>query len=127
MKIINKTMDYEKVMALPSKPRKKPKKVNIFFRTLMKTLFTGWGCVSISASLEALGMSTVSLVTVILSVIVLGQLDNQINTRPDLDNSALPISPSRSLVYVSLCWTVAIAWIILLASNTESAFIYFQF
>lgn len=95
--------------------------------TLMKTLFTGWGGVSIGASLEALGMSTVSLVTVILSVIVLGQLDNQINTRPNLDNSALPISPSRSLVYVSLCWTVAIAWIILLASNTESAFIYFQF
>ena len=41
MKIISKTMDYEKVMALPVKPRKKPKKVNMFFRTLMKTLSVG--------------------------------------------------------------------------------------
>ena len=30
MKIINKKMDYDKVMALPVKPRKKPKKVNMF-------------------------------------------------------------------------------------------------
>ena len=41
MKIINKAMDYEKVMSLPVKPRKKPKKVNMFFRTLMKTLSVG--------------------------------------------------------------------------------------
>ena len=41
MKIINKKMDYDKVMALPVKPRKKPKKVNMFFRTLMKTLSVG--------------------------------------------------------------------------------------
>lgn len=41
MKIISKTMDYEKVMALPAKPRKKPKKTNMFFRTLMKTLSVG--------------------------------------------------------------------------------------
>ena len=41
MKIVNKKMDYDKVMALPVKPRKKPKKVNMFFRTLMKTLSVG--------------------------------------------------------------------------------------
>ena len=41
MKIVNKTMDYEKVMALPVPQRKKPKKVNMFFRTLMKTLSIG--------------------------------------------------------------------------------------
>ena len=41
MKIINKIMDYEKAMALPVPPRKKPKKVNMFFRTLMKTLSIG--------------------------------------------------------------------------------------
>ena len=94
---------------------------------LMKTLFTGWGGVSIKASLEALEMSVVTIITIILSVIVLKQLDLQINTRPNQDNGALPISPSRSVVYVVICWCVAIAWIILLASNQESAFIYFQF
>ena len=41
MKIINKALDYDKVMALPVKPRKKPKRVNMFFRTLMKTLSIG--------------------------------------------------------------------------------------
>lgn len=94
---------------------------------LFKTLFTGWGGVSIAASLDSLGMSIVNIVTIVLSVIVLKQLDLQINTRPDLDNSALSISPSRSVVYVALSWIVAVAWIILLASNAESAFIYFQF
>ena len=94
---------------------------------LLKTLFTGWGGVSIKASLEALEMSLVTVVTIILSVIVLKQLDVQINTRPNQDNTTLSISPSRSVVYVALCWCVAIAWIILLASNAESAFIYFQF
>lgn len=94
---------------------------------LMKTLFAGWGGVSVSTSLEALGLSVVNIVTIILSLIVLKQLDLQINTRPNQDNSALSISPSRSVVYVVVCWCVAIAWIILLASNQESAFIYFQF
>ena len=94
---------------------------------LFKTLFTGWGGASIGASLAALEMSVVNLITIILSVIVLKQLDLQINTRPNLDNSALPVSSSRSVVYVVLTWCVAIAWIILLASNRESAFIYFQF
>ena len=72
-------------------------------------------------------MSVVTIITIILSVIVLKQLDLQINTRPNQDNSALSISPSRSVTYVVVCWCVAIAWIILLASNQESAFIYFQF
>ena len=94
---------------------------------LMKTLFAGWGGVSVGASLEALGLSVVNIVTIILSLIVLKQLDLQINTRPNQDNSALSISPSRSVTYVVVCWCVAIAWIILLASNQESAFIYFQF
>ena len=94
---------------------------------LLKTLFFGWGCVGIGASLEALGLSAVSLVTIVLSIVVLKQLDVQINTRPNLDNSTLSVSPSRSVVYVALSWTVAIAWIILLSSNAESAFIYFQF
>ena len=94
---------------------------------LFKTLFAGWGGVSVSASLEALGLSVVNIVTIILSLIVLKQLDLQINTRPNQDNSALSVSPSRSVTYVVVCWCVAIAWIILLASNQESAFIYFQF
>ena len=95
--------------------------------SLFATLFTGWGGVSIAASLDSLGMSVINLITIILSVVILKLLDKQINTRPDADNTARLINPARSAVYVTLCWCVAVAWLILLASNTESAFIYFQF
>ena len=94
---------------------------------LLATLFTGWSGAGIGASLDALGMSVINVITIILSVIILKSLDLQINTRPKLDNSAMAISPVRSTVYVCLCWCVAAAWMILLASNIESAFIYFQF
>lgn len=94
---------------------------------LIATLFTGWGGVGIGASLDALGMSVINIITIILSIIILKSLDLQINTKPNLDNSAMTISPARSTVYVCLCWCVAAAWMILLASNIESAFIYFQF
>ena len=40
MKIKTKKMDYEKVLALPKKPHQKPKKTNIFFRTLLKVVST---------------------------------------------------------------------------------------
>ena len=95
--------------------------------TLLSTLFTGWGGIDFGASLDALGMSVINIITIILSIIMLKQLDLQINTKPNLDNSAKVINPARSMVYVSLCWCVAAAWMILLASNIESAFIYFQF
>ena len=40
MKIKIQKMDYEKVLALPKKPHQKPKKTNIFFRTLLKVVST---------------------------------------------------------------------------------------
>ncbi len=94
---------------------------------LIRQLFTGYGGVSISESLAAIDMSLVNILTILLSLVVLKALDLQINTRPDSDNSAKIISPARSTVYLALCWAVGIAWMILLASNAESSFIYFQF
>jgi len=94
---------------------------------LLKTLFCGWGGVSLTASLDAIGMSWVNLITILLSTVVLKQLDVGINTRPDKDNSALMLNPARSTVYVVLCWIVSVAWMILLAAGGESSFIYFQF
>ncbi len=38
MKIKSKNMDYEKVLALPAEPHKKPLKTNMFFRTLLKVV-----------------------------------------------------------------------------------------
>ncbi len=94
---------------------------------LIKTLFTGWGGISISSSLDALGLGVIGIATIILSCIILKILDVQINTKPNLDNSHLPLSPSRSVIYVILVWAVAAGWLILIAGNLESSFIYFQF
>lgn len=94
---------------------------------LMRSLFCGWGGVNIAASLDALDMSVVNIITIILSLVVLKALDLQINTQPDSDNSATVISPARSTVYLVLCWAVALGWMILISSNAESSFIYFQF
>ena len=95
--------------------------------TLFYELFCGWGGVSIAASLEALSLPLIRIFTIILSIIVLKELDKQINTRPNLDRSSEPLSPARSSVYVVITWCVAVAWMMLLASNAESSFIYFQF
>ena len=94
---------------------------------LLYELFCGWGGVSITASLEALSLPLIRIFTIILSVIVLKELDKQINTRPNLDRSSEPLSLARSSVYLVITWAVAVAWMMLLASNTESSFIYFQF
>ena len=94
---------------------------------LLYELFCGWGGVSITASLEALSLPLIRIFTIILAVIVLKELDKQINTRPNLDRSSEPLSLARSSVYLVITWAVAVAWMMLLASNTESSFIYFQF
>lgn len=97
------------------------------FGVLFKTLFTGWSGVSFSASMQAIGMDLVSAVAAVLSVILIKQFDLQINTKPDENNSAELLNPARASAYVCVCWTIAVAWLILLASNVESSFIYFQF
>ena len=94
---------------------------------LISTLFGGWSAVSIKSSLDALGLSVINILTILFSIIVLKQLDLQINTKPDLDNSEAELNPARSAVYVVVTWTVAVAWLILLTSGEQSAFIYFQF
>ena len=94
---------------------------------LYETLFTGWGKVSLNASMESIGMNLIAVATTVLSVILIKQMDVQINTKPDKDSSGELLNPARVSAYVCICWTVAVAWLILLASNTESSFIYFQF
>ena len=77
--------------------------------------------------MEAIGMNLIAVATTVLSVILIKQMDIQINTKPDKDSSTELFNPARASVYVCVCWTVAVAWLILLASNVESSFIYFQF
>jgi hypothetical protein len=94
---------------------------------LFKELFTGWGGVNIVESLNTLGLSLRSIITIILSVIILKLLDLQISTKMAEDSENTAISGTRVAVYLTITWCVAIAWMILLLSNVDSAFIYFQF
>lgn len=94
---------------------------------LISTLFGGWGSVSIKDSLDALELSLINIITIALSLVVLKQLDLQINTKPNQDNSALAFNPARYAVYLIITWIVVLGWIILLMAGEQSAFIYFQF
>lgn len=94
---------------------------------LFGELFTGWGDVNISESFAALGMSIRSVITIILSLIILKLLDLQVGTKLSEERENVAISSTRVAVYLTLMWCVAIAWMILLVSNVDSAFIYFQF
>ena len=93
---------------------------------LFIALFSGTG-IGVSASVEAMGLSLVKILSIICSVVILKQLDLQINTRPNYEGNKLSLSASRSSVYIVLVWAVAVAWMILLVSGAESSFIYFQF
>jgi hypothetical protein len=97
------------------------------FWTLFKTLFTGWGGVSIGASLTELEMPMITAVTIIFAVYVMNQLDKQVSLKIEDLRLDKGISFARAGAYVYLCWAIAAAWLILLASNAASSFIYFQF
>ena len=94
---------------------------------LFAQLFAGWGGVSVTESLATLGLSLRTIITIALSVIILKLLDLQISTKMHEKRENAEISSTRVAVYLTLTWCVAIAWMLLLASDVESAFIYFQF
>lgn len=94
---------------------------------LYKTLFTGWSGISISASLEALGLGAVKAVSVVLSVYLVKQLDKMIALKNHPDGSYSEVTPSNALLYITLAWSIAAAWLVLLSQGGASSFIYFQF
>lgn len=94
---------------------------------LVQELFTGWSGVNISASIESMGLSVISLCTALLAIIMINQLDKQVALKIGDLNEEKGVTLQRAMAYVYLCWAVAAGWLILLSSNAESAFIYFQF
>ena len=94
---------------------------------LYKELFTGWGGFTLAASLETIGMNIISLVTVIFSAYIINQLDKQVALKVDDLRPDASLKIERAHAFIVLVWTIAVAWLILLAAGAESAFIYFQF
>ena len=102
----------------------------IFFRAnsfadlkvLLTKLFTDW---SLSPSffvdsLSSMGLDLVAILTCIISVIILSMLDK---TRLASDERRA----KPDFRYAYLVWAIAFAWILLLAGDGASSFIYFQF
>lgn len=96
-------------------------------KILYETLFTGWSGLNITASLRALELGWTEMATTVLCVVVLRQLDSQIARKSQEKSGSLALSPGRALTYICLCWSIAAAWLILLAASRQAGFIYFQF
>ena len=108
----------------------------IFFRAnntaelgvLLNRLFTSWS-VPMSEVFDTMGLTLTGAVMSVLSVAIMVILDRLVrhNEQPQADGtlrSTLAISNGKSLVYV---WAIIIAWMVLLAGDGSSSFIYFQF
>lgn len=113
----------------------------IFFRAttfeelsvLLSKLFCDWSLSEayIEASIASLGMDAVGALTAVLSVIIMDRMDkNKLApkyTSLPCDGGNGATLGTSSFKYVYIVWAVAIAWLILLAGDGESSFIYFQF
>jgi hypothetical protein len=94
---------------------------------IFKTMFTGYGGYSISSALQAMELPLIVLLTTVLSVYVMGCCDKLITSRAKTDSDKLTISVDRGASYITVVWCIVIGWLILLASDAVSSFIYFQF
>ena len=115
----------------------------IFFRAnsfsdlgiLLSKLFTDWqfSRTYLADTYHTMGLSVAGIVITVFSVIVMSQLDrgvySEVFSRSKTRNSILDegsaIVPRISVIYI--VWIIAIAWVLLLAGDSTSSFIYFQF
>ncbi len=102
----------------------------IFFRAnstadlpvIIGKLFTDWsfGGEFISNSLNSMGLDLTAIITCVLSLVILWIIDR---SKLELSDGARAIN----LRYAYVVWAIAIAWVLLLAGDGASSFIYFQF
>ncbi len=101
----------------------------IFFRAnnttellrILENLFTTFNA---SGFAEELGMTLSGALTVILSIVIMVLLDRRLTLAEYASPGGIKLCGGTSLYLV---WAIVFAWLILLASNGSSAFIYFQF
>ena len=98
--------------------------------TLLAKLFTDWGGTGYwDLSLARLSITPAEIVIAILAVIVMNLLDLLIMQNKDsvCFNRYDEAKSVRDTSYVYLLMCICVAWLILLAGNGASSFIYFQF
>lgn len=94
---------------------------------LLKTLFTGWGAISLSASINAVGMSLISVLTTAISVYAAILLDKQIAMKKNDLRYNSAVRAERLQAYTVVTWTIVIAFLIILVSNGMGMYPYFNF
>ena len=100
----------------------------IFFRAnnvaelllILKKLFTTFG---ISTFVDDLGVTVSGALIMILSIVIMVLLDRKLTLQTYTGSGAKLFAGTA----MYLLWASIFAWLILLASNGSSAFIYFQF
>lgn len=102
----------------------------IFFRAnstsdvwiIIRKLFTSWtfSIGFLTDSINAMGLDLTGILTCILSLALLSVIDRR---KLELRNNTAPVN----IRFGYVVWAVALAWVLLLAGDGASSFIYFQF
>lgn len=104
----------------------------IFFRAnsmadamlLVRKLFGDWNLSAayFSGTFDHMGLTVIAALTSVLSIFIMNRMDiNQLRLSHD-GEGAVPV-----FRYAYVIWIIAIAWLLLLAGDGASSFIYFQF
>ena len=96
-------------------------------KILLTKLFTDWGAGSFGAALELCGLTLPAILTTVLSLLVLQRLDATGMNLSSPEPSGLPVRTAEPARFAYAVWAVALAWLLLLAGDGASSFIYFQF
>lgn len=94
--------------------------------TLFWSMLTKWDGATIASSFAMLDLSLVKVLTTIFAVVLAYLLDGEVYLRGnDVRSGDNPTCVN--VAYSTVIWTIAIAFLMLIASGQSSGFIYFQF
>ena len=95
---------------------------------LITKLFTDWSfqLTYYTETLNHMGLTTLGIITSILSILVMRQMD-VCGLGYGNDKERVIIGRPSGTRYVYVVWTIVLAWLMLVAGDGASSFIYFQF
>ncbi len=96
---------------------------------LMKTLFTDWefSYAYIADSFGVMELGVLGVLITLCSIFIMNRMDITSLDPDAIDGPTTGRDAIASIRYTYLIWIIAIAWLVLLAGNGASSFIYFQF